>query len=140
MKMENGKHHKYQIQNIKENGHKKKIPNPKYKGPWQRPNIPNPSYKEHSDVHAQDNLRFVGFDLWQVKSGTVFSNILITDSIESAAEETKEILKTIQAKEKEEEEIAAKREEELAKVRAAEQAKKEEEEKLKKEGEKKRRR
>jgi len=89
-KMENGKHQLFQILNIKVNGFKKKIPNPAYKGEWVRPEISNPDYKEHTDVHAQSALRFVGFDLWQVKSGSVFSHLLITDSKEDAASQRKE--------------------------------------------------
>jgi len=108
----------------------KKIPNPKYKGEWVRPEIQNPKYKVHEDLHSQEKLKFVGVDIWQVKSGTIFSHILISDSIEDAAEDRKEISE-IQKKEKEEEEAAAKKEEEAAKLRA-EQQKKEDEEKAKK--------
>jgi len=69
----------------------KRIPNPKYKGEWKRPEITNPNYKEHKDLHAQERIKLVGFDLWQVKSGTVFSHILLTDSVEEASEERKGI-------------------------------------------------
>jgi len=72
-------------------------------------------------------MKYLGFDLWQVKSGTVFSHLLVSDSIEEAEKERREIAE-LTKKEKEEEEVAAKKEEEAAKVRA-EQAKKEEEEK-----------
>lgn len=69
------------------------IPNPDYKGPWIQPVIPNPDYKYDEDMHAvcADGCTHVGFELWQVKSGTIFDDILITDSIEEAeqfAEET----------------------------------------------------
>jgi calreticulin len=112
----------------------KKIPNPKYKGEWQRPEIPNPKYVVHTDLHAQSGLKFVGFDLWQVKSGTVFSNILITDSVEKAEEERKAI-QVLQKEEKELEEAESKKEEEAAKLRA--EAAKNEEDKAKKEAEEK---
>lgn len=59
------------------------IDNPNYKGPWNAPLIPNPAYKEDKLLHAY-NTSFIGFDLWQVKSGTIFDNILITDDIEEA--------------------------------------------------------
>ena len=32
------------------------------------------------------DLGAIGFDLWQVKSGTIFDNVLITDSVERAEE------------------------------------------------------
>lgn len=59
------------------------IENPKYNGTWYTPVIPNPDYKEDKTLHVFNTL-YVGFDLWQVKSGTIFDNILITDEIEVA--------------------------------------------------------
>ncbi|CAG8697354.1 10490_t:CDS:2, partial [Dentiscutata heterogama] len=61
----------------------KKIPNPKYKGEWKAPMIPNPDYVPEPNLHAY-NTAFIGFDLWQVRSGTIFDNILITDDVETA--------------------------------------------------------
>lgn len=61
----------------------KMIDNPKYNGTWFTPVIPNPDYKEDKTLHVFNTL-YVGFDLWQVKSGTIFDNILITDEIEEA--------------------------------------------------------
>lgn len=61
----------------------KMIENPKYNGTWYTPVIPNPDYKEDKTLHVFNTL-YVGFDLWQVKSGTIFDNILITDEIEVA--------------------------------------------------------
>ncbi|CAG8502531.1 2088_t:CDS:2 [Racocetra fulgida] len=61
----------------------KKIPNPKYKGVWKAPMIPNPDYVPEPQLHAY-NSAFLGFDLWQVRSGTIFDNILITDDVETA--------------------------------------------------------
>jgi len=77
----------------------KKIPNPKYKGDWQRPEIANPNYKELTDLHAQHGLKYVGFDLWQVKSGTLFSHILVTDS-EEEAEKGRKVISEITKKRK----------------------------------------
>eukprot|EP00735_Rhodelphis_limneticus_P004594 TRINITY_DN1619_c0_g1::TRINITY_DN1619_c0_g1_i1::g.17908::m.17908 TRINITY_DN1619_c0_g1::TRINITY_DN1619_c0_g1_i1::g.17908 ORF type:complete len:419 (+),score=193.24,sp/Q23858/CALR_DICDI/55.84/2e-146,Calreticulin/PF00262.13/8.5e-119,Calreticulin/PF00262.13/1.5e+04 TRINITY_DN1619_c0_g1_i1:44-1258(+) len=62
------------------------IPNPEYKGKWEHPMIPNPDYKEDSELYLYDSNAYVGFDLWQVKAGSIFDNILVTDSIEEAAE------------------------------------------------------
>lgn len=64
----------------------KQIDNPKYKGPWVHPEIDNPDYKEDKNLYKYDNIGAVGFDLWQVKSGTIFDNILVTDSVEYAEE------------------------------------------------------
>lgn len=59
------------------------IDNPDYKGPWTAPLIPNPAFKLDKDL-AVYNLAFVGFDLWQVKAGTIFDNILVTDDLAEA--------------------------------------------------------
>lgn len=69
----------------------KMIPNPLYKGEWVHPEIDNPEYKVDNEIYAYD-FGNVGIDVWQVKSGTIFDNILITDDIEEAKkvqEETK---------------------------------------------------
>lgn len=47
--------------------------------------------------------QYIGFDLWQVKSGTIFDNIIITDSFEEAkafAEETYSSLVELERKAK----------------------------------------
>jgi len=64
----------------------KQIPNPKYKGQWVHPEIDNPAYKPDEFLYRYSDIGAVGFDLWQVKSGTIFDNIYVGDS-ESAAEE-----------------------------------------------------
>ncbi|KAI8337857.1 Calreticulin family-domain-containing protein [Blakeslea trispora] len=61
----------------------KKVTNPLYKGEWEHPEIDNPEYKVDNDIYAYD-FGHVGIDIWQVKSGTLFDNILITDDIEEA--------------------------------------------------------
>ena len=72
----------------------KMIDNPDYKGPWKHPMIPNPEYSYDDKMHAVcsgDGCTHVGFELWQVKSGTIFDDIIVTDSLEEAqkfAEET----------------------------------------------------
>lgn len=64
----------------------KQIDNPKYKGPWVHPEIDNPDYKPDDLLYRYNDIGAIGLDLWQVKSGTIFDNVLITDS-ESYAEE-----------------------------------------------------
>jgi len=73
----------------------KMIPNPDYKGPWEHPMIPNPDYKTDDSLYAvcggKKGCTHVGFELWQVTSGTIFDDIIVTDSLEEAqkfAEET----------------------------------------------------
>lgn len=70
----------------------KKIENPEYKGKWKHPMIPNPKYVYDPDMYkvCKDGCTHVGFELWQVKTGTLFDNILITDSLEEAQEFAKE--------------------------------------------------
>lgn len=63
------------------------IDNPEYKGEWVHPMIPNPDYAEDADLHVRcKDCTHIGFELWQVKSGTLFDDILVTDSLEEAKE------------------------------------------------------
>merc|ERR1719335_171970 len=65
----------------------KQIDNPDYKGEWEHPMIDNPDYKEDNELHARcENCKYVGFELWQVKAGTIFDDIIITDSVDEAEE------------------------------------------------------
>ncbi|KAK4475784.1 hypothetical protein MN116_001041 [Schistosoma mekongi] len=63
------------------------IKNPKYKGKWEPALIDNPDYKYDPELYVQDDIGYVGFDLWQVESGSIFDNILITDSPDFAKQE-----------------------------------------------------
>jgi calreticulin len=62
----------------------RRIPNPAYKGPWVQKQIPNPDYVDDDQIYAFPDFSWVGIDVWQVKSGTIFDNIIITDSYEEA--------------------------------------------------------
>ncbi|VAH54045.1 unnamed protein product [Triticum turgidum subsp. durum] len=69
----------------------KKIKNPNYQGKWKAPMIANPDFKDDPYIYAFNSLKYIGIELWQVKSGTLFDNILITDDAALAktfAEET----------------------------------------------------
>ena len=55
-------------------------------GVWVHPEIDNPEYSADSNLYLKEEICTIGFDLWQVKSGTIFGNILITDDIEHAKE------------------------------------------------------
>ncbi|KAG2626449.1 hypothetical protein PVAP13_3KG354600 [Panicum virgatum] len=57
----------------------KKIKNPNYQGKWKAPMIDNPDFKDDPYIYAFDSLKYIGIELWQVKSGTLFDNIIITD-------------------------------------------------------------
>jgi len=57
-----------------------KIDNPDFKGPWEHPQIPNPDYKEVENPHYRLPINYIGFDLWQVKSGTLFGDIILADA------------------------------------------------------------
>merc|ERR1712028_34076 len=57
----------------------KRIANPAYKGVWAAKMIANPEYKDDDTLYSFDSFAFVGIDVWQVKSGTIFDNLLITD-------------------------------------------------------------
>jgi len=59
-----------------------KIENPDYKGAWEHPKIPNPEYKEVVNPAHRLPINFIGFDLWQVKSGTLFGDIVLADNEE----------------------------------------------------------
>jgi calreticulin len=61
----------------------KRIPNPAYKGQWSPKKIANPNYAEDDKLYStRKPLAAVGIDVWQVKSGTVFDNIIIADNLD----------------------------------------------------------
>eukprot|EP00178_Gracilaria_changii_P022073 TRINITY_DN6539_c0_g1_i2.p1 TRINITY_DN6539_c0_g1~~TRINITY_DN6539_c0_g1_i2.p1 ORF type:complete len:383 (-),score=89.61 TRINITY_DN6539_c0_g1_i2:66-1214(-) len=78
----------------------KMIPNPDYKGEWVHPQIDNPEYKYDPNLYLYETNGAVGFELWQVKSGTVFGDILVTDNVEEATKAAEVVMQRI-AKEKE---------------------------------------
>merc|ERR1712060_450339 len=91
----------------------KRISNPAYKGVWEAKKIANPEFVDDDSVYKYDDFGFIGFDLWQVKGGTIFDNIIITDDVAEAdnfAKKWKEL-----------------NEHETAEVKKAEEAKKAEE-------------
>ena len=64
------------------------IDNPDYKGKWEHPMIDNPDYKYNENMYkvCKDGCSHVGFEIWQVKTGTLFDDIIVTDSVEEAKE------------------------------------------------------
>merc|ERR1712168_947559 len=88
------------------------IDNPDYKGEWKAKQLPNPDYRE--DVYAYDDLAYVGFELWTVNKGSIFDNIIITDSYEEAKAFGEKLWKPTSEKEKEDTTIEDEDEEEDA--------------------------
>uniref|UniRef100_H2Y8A8 Calreticulin n=1 Tax=Ciona savignyi TaxID=51511 RepID=H2Y8A8_CIOSA len=72
----------------------KQIDNPDYSGKWVHPMIANPEYEADDELYAYSDFGVIGLDLWQVKSGTIFDNFLITDDVAHAKSECEEILST----------------------------------------------
>ncbi|CAM6091748.1 unnamed protein product [Calypogeia fissa] len=90
---EDGEWHPSTISNPKYKGpwKPKRIRNPAYKGKWKIPNIDNPDFEDDPDLYVFSPLQYFGIELWQVKAGSLFDNILITDDeayAKKAADET----------------------------------------------------
>merc|ERR1712060_39823 len=67
--------------------------------------IANPEYEDDDAIYKYDDFGFLGFDLWQVKAGTIFDNVIITDDKAEAdlfAKKWKELSEVEKAKKKEE--------------------------------------
>merc|ERR1711990_466601 len=62
----------------------KRIKNPAYKGVWEAKMIDNPKFAADDKLYSYPKFSTVGIDVWQVKSGTIFDNILLTDDVEYA--------------------------------------------------------
>merc|ERR1719161_1957423 len=83
----------------------KRISNPAYKGVWEAKKIANPDYEDDDSIYKYADFGFIGFDLWQVKGGTIFDNVIITDDVAEAdtfAKKWKALSEVEQAKKKEE--------------------------------------
>merc|ERR1712045_684966 len=94
----------------------KRISNPAYKGFWEAKKIANPEYVDDDAVYKYDDFGFIGFDLWQVKGGTIFDNVIVTDDKAEAdvfAKKWKDLSEVEKSKKKEEDD--AKKAEEDAK-------------------------
>merc|ERR1719199_371474 len=89
-----------------------RISNPEYKGMWEAKKIDNPEYEDDNEVYKFADFGFIGFDLWQVKGGTIFDNVIVCDDKAEADKfaakwkalsETEKAAKTAEDKKKEEE-------------------------------------
>jgi calreticulin len=101
----------------------KQIDNPAYKGVWVHPMIDNPDYKADPEIYKFDDVCGIGFDLWQVKSGTIFDNVLVTDDVEYAKKVAETVWKETAEGEKKmkdaQEEEEKKKDEETSKTKEA---------------------
>merc|ERR1712085_102129 len=41
-------------------------------------------YVDDENLYSYADFGFIGFDLWQVKGGTIFDNVIITDDVAEA--------------------------------------------------------
>merc|ERR1711979_180892 len=64
--------------------HVKRISNPAYKGVWEAKKIANPEYADDDTLGQYADFGFLGFDLWQVKGGTIFDNVIVPDDAAEA--------------------------------------------------------
>ncbi|KAF9316922.1 calreticulin 3 [Podila horticola] len=96
----------------------KMMDNPAYKGEWKAEEVPNPEYKEDPDM-AHYKIGGVGLDLWQVNSGSIFDDIVVTSEIEVADK----YLEQWRGMSKKEDVIVAKIEEEEKQRKEAEEVK-----------------
>ena len=76
------------------------IDNPTYQGEWVHPTIDNPEYSANDALYKFDDYGVLGFDLWQVKSGTIFDNILIADDEDYATQFGKDTFEATREPEK----------------------------------------
>merc|ERR1712203_42553 len=74
-------------------------------GYWEAKKIANPEYVDDDKITEYADFGFVGFDLWQVKGGTIFDNVIICDDVAEAdamAKKWKALSEVEKAKKKEE--------------------------------------
>jgi len=80
-----------------------KVENPDYKGEWKPKQIANKDYEEGVQLAAYDSAK-IGFELWVVNNGTIFDNILVTDSLDYAKEQGEKLWRPTSKGEKEKKE------------------------------------
>jgi len=104
----------------------KRIPNPAYKGEWVHPLIANPEYVADDKLYLFKDNAYVAFELWQVKAGTIFDNIIVTDSVQEAKDFAAATFeKTLKGEKNAKEEDEKKQEEERKKAEAEKEDKEE---------------
>merc|ERR1711879_926121 len=95
------------------------IPNPEYKGQWIHPLVDNPDYEYDSEIYSFKTAG-VGIEIWQVKSGSIFDNILVCDDPAEARAAAEKIIALRdhekQAQSAEDEAARLEQEEEMARL------------------------
>ncbi|KAK1319899.1 hypothetical protein QJS10_CPB04g01927 [Acorus calamus] len=90
----------------------------KLQGEMEDPMIDNPEFEDDPDLYVLKPIKYVGIEVWQVKAGSVFDNILICDDPEYA----KQVVEETWAKNKEAEKEAFEEAEKERKAREEEEA------------------
>jgi calreticulin len=57
------------------------VKNPAYKGPWRAPMILAPDWVKADELYIFPSLRYVGVDVYQLRSGSIFDNIFVGDDL-----------------------------------------------------------
>merc|ERR1712054_194275 len=104
----------------------KRIKNPAYKGVWEAKLIDNPKYASDDKLYSYPKFSTVGIDVWQVQSGTIIDNVLITDDVDYTKQHGE---KTWKAQKDGEKAMKEKADEEKRKKEEEDKAKKVEEKK-----------
>merc|ERR1719401_2944612 len=74
----------------------KRIENPDYQGVWEHPEIDNPDWVSVPDVYKRGDLEYIAMEIWQVKAGTIFDNMLVTDDEDLAKERRDAIMAAVE--------------------------------------------
>jgi calreticulin len=109
----------------------KKIRNTAYKGKWVAPDIDNPDFVDDPELYnVVNDGGVIGFELWQVKAGTIFDNILVCDDPAYAKEIAEKNIVPLQKKESdmknEQDEEKRKKDEEERKAKESKESAKDE--------------
>ncbi|KAM7539451.1 hypothetical protein Aperf_G00000053611 [Anoplocephala perfoliata] len=64
------------------------IRNPKYMGEWKPRRIDNPHFVDDPNLYSR-SFAFIGIDLWQVQSGTLFDNFIVSDDLNECEDHAK---------------------------------------------------
>ncbi|XP_030934684.1 calreticulin-3-like isoform X1 [Quercus lobata] len=88
-RMVRGNPQRYLIQRIKDHGSPRKLRTLDYKGktPW----IDNPEFEDDPNVYGLKPIKHVGIEVWQVKGGSVYDNVLICDDPDYATQVVEEV-------------------------------------------------
>ncbi|KAH0790621.1 Calreticulin family protein [Histomonas meleagridis] len=74
----------------------RRIPNPAFRGEWKPKMINNPEYDPDVHFGKPEDLCYVGIDVSQDVSGSIWDNILVTDDFEYAQKMMEETFNSIQ--------------------------------------------